>query len=103
MAATKGGITAFSSRNFVGAANKVLRWEGKLSVLNPNLPLLAQRLINGYHKGTNRPEDVAGLKLVFGGSFYWKMLAPKIFNLLPFTAGGTPAAIISVGSFLSLF
>ncbi len=103
MAATNGGITPFSSRNFVGTANKVLRWEGKLSKDNPNLPLLAQRLITGYHKGTNKPEDVASLKLVFGGPFYWRSFIPRIFDLLPSTAGGTPAAISSVGSYLSSF
>lgn len=103
MSATTGGITPFSSRNFVGSANKVFRWEGKLSASNPNLPLLAQRLINGYHKGTNRPEDVASLKLVFGGAYYWRTYAPRLFNLLPLTAGGTPDAISSVGSFLSSF
>ena len=72
------------------------RWEARFNAGNPNLPLVAQRLINGYYKGTNKPEYISR----FAG---WRNFAPQIFNFLPFTAGGTPAAINSAASFLSLF
>lgn len=104
MAATSGGLTPLDPKTLIGAANKIVRWEGKLSQDNRNLPLLAQRLITGYHKGTNRPEDVAFYKSLVGfRRIYWEKYRAQIFDLLPFTAGGTPAAISSVGAFLSLF
>ncbi len=72
------------------------RWEARFNAGNPNLPLVAQRLINGYYKGTNKPEYISR----FAG---WRNFAPQIFNFLPLTAGATPEAINSAASFLALF
>jgi hypothetical protein len=103
MAATTGGLS-IPVIGFPEAANKfafLSRWEARFNAGNPNLPLVAQRLINGYYKGTNKPEYVANFKASSGAG--WKNFAPQIFNFLPFTAGGTPEAINSAASFLALF
>ena len=105
MATTTGGLNAaFFPTVDIDQVNKFVflrRWEARFNAGNPNLPLVAQRLINGYHKGTNKPEYVAtfGISSATG----WRNFAPQIFNFLPFTAGGTPDAISSAASLLSLF
>ncbi len=103
MAATAGGLN-IPVTGFQEAANKfafLSRWESRFNAGNPNLPLVAQRLINGYYKGTNKPEYVANFKASSGTG--WRNFASQVFNFLPLTAGGTPAAINSAASFLSLF
>lgn len=100
MAATTGGFRTVD----IDQVNKFVflrRWEARFNAGNPNLPLVAQRLINGYYKGTNKPEYVGPFKISSGTG--WRNFAPQIFNFLPFTAGGTPDAISSAASLLSLF
>ncbi len=105
MAATTGGsMVRDLPMPDIDQVNKFLflrRWEARFNAGNPNLPLVAQRLINGYYKGTNKAEYAGAFTISSGAG--WKNFAPQIFNFLPFTAGGTPEAINSAASFLSLF
>lgn len=104
MAATTGGLN-IPLTGFQETVIKVAflnRWEARFNAGNPNLPLVAQRLITAYYKGTNKPEYVASFKSG-NSAIGWKSFAPQIFNFLPFTAGGTSDAISSAASLLSLF
>ena len=97
MATTTGGV----SQVFLN------RWAKRTIAGTPNLPRIAQRLVNIYHKGTltASSKQTWAANATDADKAAWKRAAPLVSSTLTSVpiAGATSSSIGAVQSFLTLF
>jgi len=97
MATTTGGV----SRRFLN------RWAGRTIAGTPNLPRIAQRLVNSYYKGnlTASSQQRWAANASDANKAAWKLAAPLVNVALTSVpiAGVNSASVGAVRSFLTLF
>lgn len=98
MATTTGGV----SRKFLN------RWARRTIAGTPNLPRIAQRLVNSYYRGTLTvsSQQTWATTTKTANKDAWKVAAPLVSATLTSgvpIAGATPDAVGAVRSYLALF